>query len=77
MCGEWKKKRKNMQGMEKSKKNTKNKTCGESYSTFPTRFRVLVIYIYIYIYIGMRKENIENMEKILIMLLNLIKLINF
>jgi len=32
--------------MEKNKKNTKNKTCEESYSIFPTRFRVLVnIYI--------------------------------
>ena len=30
----------------KQKKKIKDKTCGESYSTFPTRFRVLVnIYI--------------------------------
>jgi hypothetical protein len=35
-----KEKRKKHTGMEK---NAKQKTCGESYITFPTRFRVLLI----------------------------------
>ena len=45
--GEWKKNkkiRKNMREMERKCK--KKKTCGESYSTFPICFKVLLICIY-------------------------------
>jgi hypothetical protein len=59
-CGEWKKnkeKRKKHTGMEK---NAKQKTCEESYITFPTRFRVLLIIMNKKLNMQMRsKDNLE------------------
>jgi hypothetical protein len=50
------KKRKSMWGVEKNKKQT----CGESYSTFLTRFRVLLIVIVIEAFQGWSDQEIGS-----------------